>query len=240
VFCETERKQRESFAFRHWQQTGLIPKLIWDADESMIVMSYVPGVHLYRARQEEGETAWREACRQTGRAVAALTKVRLSATDRVDFESRFYGGLGRLEAYLGRILDLGRSIQAQDPGFQDVFWQDNLDSMDAELDAILSQPRLLYHQDVGNLHIQQGRFVGFYDLEMCRVGCAAMQLAASLGMLKGSKTAWHLFRKGWEEVTEQFLGADDLRAVAAAKHLLCWREISRYLSYDGRPGTGYA
>ena len=55
---------------------------------------------------------------------------------------------------------------------------------------VMSHTSLLYHQDPSNLHVEQGRFVGFYDLEMCRVGGTAMQLASSLGMLKGEKVGW--------------------------------------------------
>ena len=239
VFCAADRKERECFALRHWVTTGLVPELIWDADPTMIVMSHVPGVHLAAARELEGEAPWREACQEVGRAIGSLTRVTLSAADRADFEVRFYEGLGTLEAYLRRILELGGSVQARDPDFRGAFWRHNLDAIEAELDGIFAQPRVLYHQDVGNLHVQRGRFMGFYDLEMCRVGCAAMQLASSFGMLRGDATGWALFRQGWEAVTGAPLGPNDRRAAAAAHHLLCWREITRYLSYDGTPGTGY-
>jgi hypothetical protein len=206
----------------------------------MIVMSYLAGVDLPAAHEVYGEVAWRDACRETGRAIGSLTRVPLSAADRAAFESRFYEGLGTLEAYLGRILELGWSIHAQDPGFRDGFWQENLGFIEAQLDAILSQPRVLYHQDAGNLHVQRGRFIGFYDLEMCRVGCAAMQLASSLGMLGEDVAAWKLFCEGWVAATNAPLSLGDRRAATAANFLLHWREISRYLSYDGTPGSGYA
>ena len=47
------------------------------------------------------------------------------------------------------------------------------------------------------------------------------------------------FCQGWESATGVPLGSEDRKAVAAASHLLHWREISRYLSYDGTPGSGY-
>jgi hypothetical protein len=239
VFCTTERKERECFALRHWQKTGLVPELIWDADPSLIVTSYIPGVNLPAAREAHGGAAWRAACRQAGRAIGSLTRVPLSASDRAAFESRFYDGLGALEAYLGRILELGRGIHSRDPDFGQRFWGESLDFCRAELCGILSQPQVLYHQDPGNLHVQQGRFMGFFDLEMCRVGGAAMQLASSLGMLQGRRVGWECFRQGWEDATGTPLSLDDLRAATAASHLLHWREISRYLSYDGTPGSGY-
>jgi Ser/Thr protein kinase RdoA (MazF antagonist) len=239
VFCQSERKERECYALRHWRETGLVPELIWDVGPRMIVMSYVRGVYLGQARQVDGDTAWREACRETGRAIGSLTRVPLSVADRDTFASRFYDGLGALKAYLGRILELGRGIHKRDPDFRDPFWGENLDFIEAQLDGILSQPRVLYHQDVANLHVRQGRFVGFFDLEMCRVGCAAMQLASSLGMLEGEASAWQPFREGWEAAINRPLTLDDRQAAAAASHLLHWREISCYLSYDGTPGTEF-
>jgi Ser/Thr protein kinase RdoA (MazF antagonist) len=240
VFCQAERKERECYALRHWRETGLVPELLADIDDTMIVMSHVPGVYLGQARQVDDTATWHSACRETGRAVGSLTRVPLSTAQRAAFESRFYDGLGTLEAYLGRILDLGASIQARDPDFQDQFWRDSLDFIQAQLAGILAQPRVLYHQDPANLHVQQGRFMGFFDLEMCRVGCAAMQLASAVGMLEGETAEWKPFREGWETATGRSLGPGDLQATLAANYLLHWREISRYLSYDGTPGSGYA
>ena len=66
-----------------------------------------------------------------------------------------------------------------------------------------------------------------------------MQLASAVGMLEGEGAAWEPFRDGWERATGGPLGPGDLRAALAGVHLLHWREISRYLSYDGTPGSGY-
>jgi hypothetical protein len=183
--------------------------------------------------------AWQAACLETGKAIGSLTLVPLSVNDRIAFETRFYDDLGPLEAYLGRILELSRGVHARDPDFQGDFWRQSLDFVEEHLEEIFSQPRILYHQDVSNLHVQSRRFMGFFDLEMCRVGCAAMQLASAFGMLEGERAAWEPFRKGWEIATGKPLRRADLNAAAAANQLLHWREICRYLSYDGTPGTGY-
>lgn len=240
VFCESERKERESFAYRHWRGTGLVPELIWDEHPRMIVMQHVPGVPLTASREVDGEAMWGETCRASGSATGALTRVPLSTADRTDFESRFYDGLGPLEAYLGRIAELAQGVHSRDPDFRGEFWRDSLEFMQAQLPAIFSQARCLYHQDVGNHHVRHGRFMGFYDLEMCRVGCAAMQLGSSLGLLGVAGEAWEPFCTGWESATGGPLLLGDLEAAVAAHHLLCWREITRYLSYDGTPGTGFA
>jgi hypothetical protein len=239
VFCEEQRKERECFALRHWQSTGMVPELIWDIDRTMIAMSHVPGGWLSQARSREGAEAWRQACRETGRAIGRLTCVPLNPAERATFESRFYGDVGTLESYLGRILDLGRCIYARDPDFRDGFWKKSLDFAARNLETILLQPRVLYHQDVGNLHVQSGRFMGFFDLEMCRPGSVAMQLGSALGLVETDPEAWMLFRQGWEAGTGTSLTPRDLAAAGAVKVLLGWREISRYLSYDGTPGSGF-
>jgi hypothetical protein len=240
VFCQPERRQREVFAFHHWQSTGLIPSLIAELDETTIVMSHLPGVYLHQARRVDAAPDFRQSCYEMGYAVGTLTRVPLSARDRVDFESRFYGDLGPLQAYLTRILALGRSITARDPGFRGAFWQENLNLVEADLPYLYAQSQVLYHQDVSNLHVQAGRFVGFFDLEMCRVGCAALQLASALTMFWRDKAGWMPFCAGWEAGTGVSLGSDLRQAALAAYSLLQWREISRYLSYDGTPGSGFS
>jgi len=239
VFCDQQRKQRECFALRHWRATGLVPELLWDAGARMIGMSHVPGMYLADIRDAEGQRAWTGASRDTGRAIGRLTTVPLSSRQRAYFESRFYGRWATLEAYLGRVLALGRSIHARDADFRDGFWGASLDFIEAQMPNILRQGRVLYHQDVANLHVRDGRFVGFFDLEMCRAGCAAMQLAAAMGMVEAGHLAWAFFREGWEESTGKPLTPRDAAAAMAARQLLGWREISRYMSYDGTPGTGF-
>lgn len=238
VFCEVERKERECFALRHWHTTGLVPDLLWDVDSRMIVMSHIPGGWLAGARESEGEQAWADACRETGNAIGLLTNVPLSSADRAWFESHFYAELPTLESYLARILELGRAIHGRDPDFRDGFWKQSLDFIEAATPDILAQPRVLYHQDVANLHVRHGRFTGFFDLEMCRVGCAAMQLGSAVGMVEAGQAAWTFFREGWEAGTGKPLTPHDAAAAGAARQLLGWREISRYMSYDGTPGTG--
>ncbi len=240
VFCTRERKAREIFGLQHWAATSLVPRLLHDVDETMIVVSHIPGHYLSDSREVEGETAWRAACRSTGQAIASLTLVPLSNSSRTGFEARFYEGLGTLESYLNQVMQLGRGITRRDLDFRDAFWTRDLDFVTAQLDTIFTQPRVLYHQDVSNLHVRDGRFMGCFDLEMCRVGCAAMQLGAAAHMFLRQPEGWPDFLSGWETTYGASLSPQAQRAAGAAAHLLAWREISRYLSYDGTPGSGYS
>ncbi len=66
-----------------------------------------------------------------------------------------------------------------------------------------------------------------------------MQLGSALGMVEAGHAAWAFFREGWEAGTGKPLTPRDAAAAGAARQLLGWREISRYISYDGTPGTGF-
>ena len=239
VFCEEERKERELFGLLHWRATGLVPQIVADAGERMIVMSHVPGMGVHVSRDAEPEAAWAAASRDLGRALGTLARVPLSGADRAAFETRFYGGLASLEAYLGRILALGRSIHARDADFRDGFWRASLDFAESQMPRLLSERRVLYHQDAGNHHVLGGRFTGFFDLEMCRVGCGSMQFASALLLPARGQANWTAMRQGWEAATGAALDDAGRRAALAGFYLLGWREISRYLSYDGTPGTGF-
>jgi hypothetical protein len=201
-------------------------------------MSHLPGLMLYTSKYIDGDEAWRSACEETGKAVGSLTRVPFGTKERKAFETKFHGALTGYESYIDRIVKLGRSIHANDPAFKNDFWCKSLDFIEAQIPAILDEPRVLVHLDVANLHVQNGRFIGFFDFETCRIGSASLQLAASLPMLRASRTAWKLFRHGWELATNAVLDGDDLTKVSACSQLLGWRNISRNLSYDGTPPTG--
>lgn len=240
VFCEAERKQRECFAYRHWRETRLVPRLLADVEPDMIVTTRFPsGANLNWMRKTTDEAEWFKACSELGRAVASLMAVPMSAEAQKDFEARFYGEIGPLEAYLSRIVKLGRGVQSRDPGFRDDYWAESLDFVECQLPFIFAQPRSLYHQDPANHCFDGTRFTGFFDLEMCRVGGAAMQLSYCVGILGGSRKGWDHFCSGWEGVSGTALQAEDRKVIAAAVHLLGWRVITRYKSYDGTPGSGY-
>ena len=235
AFLWDQAKAREAYALNHWRETGLVPELLADvAADEMIIMSWLEGEYLGK---QDGEEAWRSACRGIGQAIGRLVQVPMTPAQVADFESRFFEG-STLEGYLGKMLALGRSVQARDPDFRDRFWKEDLDFMEEQQGAILAQPRILYHEDIGNLYIHQGRFTGFFDLEMSRVGTAAMQLGTAMRLMCG-RGDWASFLKGWEDAQGADMSSAEKRAAVAAASFLGWREITRYLSYDGTPGTGY-
>lgn len=239
IFCEQERRDREVFALRHWDATGLVPKLVGEVGSRMIVTTFVPGAHLVASRGQQSRGEWVHSCYEAGWAMARLSRVSLSDSQKSVFEFRFYRELPTLAGYLGWILELGRKINAADAGFAGEFWKKSLDFAKSQIPGILAERPRLYHQDVGNLHVQAGRFMGFYDLEMCRVGCASMQLGSMMEYIEREPAVWQPMREGWEAGVGYLLDEPRLLRALAVHHLLCWRVISRYMSYDGTPGSGY-
>jgi hypothetical protein len=239
IFCEDERKERECFGMRHWQSTGLVPELICECDASMIVMSFVQGTNLTHLRKIEGDEYWHSACRAVGHAIASLALTPLSAAAKCEFESRFYGRQS-LRGYLTQILSLGRKIHERDPDFKDDYWKQSLDFMESQIDVMLAEPSTLYHQDVSNFYVRNGRFQRFFDLEMCRVGTPMMQLGSSLLMMSERRDGWSQFKAGWQDALGRPLASRELRAAVGFNSVMQWRVISRYMSYDGTPGTGFA
>ena len=231
VFCEAERKARECFGLAHWQATELVPWLIDDVDETMIVMSHVPGMMLHVSREAEGEEAWSKACREVGYAAGRLALVPLAESEQRRFESTFYRGrqLPTLEAYLRGIYAFGVSAYERNAEFRDVFWRNNLSFIASKIPDIVSEEPVLYHQDASNLHVSAGRFQGFFDLEMCRVGCASMQLASSM---RNAMEGWENFREGWEAAWGRPLTLEERERACACAHLLDWRDISFILHPD--------
>jgi hypothetical protein len=247
AFCTPERKAREAFALKHWRHTGLVPVLMAEEEPDLIVMSHLPGINLHIARTSDPDSVWHQACQDVGCAAAKFVSVPISITDQADFQRQFYNetssteaGTATLENYFDTILRFGHGVFELDADFQDPYWQRSLRFIAEQLPGILAERRALYHQDFGNLNVDRGRFIGFYDLEMCRVGCASMQLGSALGTILYNKGMWPEFRAGWQQAIRRPIAYDEIRRALAVYHALGWREITRYLSYNGTPGSGFS
>jgi hypothetical protein len=141
--------------------------------------------------------------------------------------------------YLQNILQAGQAIHAQIDCYRAPIFGQSLAIIAANLPYILSQPRLLYHQDAMNVHFVDYRCSGFFDLEMCRVGTQPMQIG-SLWWLLVTQKLWADFVQGVAEVTGRTLSAEDFAASRAFAHFLVWRYISDYGDWHGAPLTNSA
>lgn len=233
-FCRDERKERELFALRHFAATGVVPHLLAEDGPRLLVISHIPGDWLPDARETTVADADRAlAGRTLGQTVAKLMTTPLSATAAHTFESRFYDGES-LTTYLQNILQASWAIHRQIDCYHAPIFGQSLATIEANLPYILGQPRLLYHQDALNVHFLDYRCSGFFDLEMCRVGTASMQIG-SLWWLLVTQKLWDDFAQGVAEVTGRALSAEDFAASRAFAHFLVWRYIADYGDWHGTP-----
>jgi hypothetical protein len=226
-FCEDERKEREVYALHHFASTGIVPSLLTDVSNRLIVQSRIPGGWLPNPDNPAYATVDPQRAGHTlGTAAAKLTCVPLSTQGARDFEGCYYDGLV-LENYFRNILDASWLIHKNVAAYDTRRFADSLATIEANLPYLLGQKRILYHQDAMNMHFQESRFTGFFDLEMCRVGTEAMQVG-SLWYFFAIHDNWNAFAQGFSAVTHRTLDEEDFAAAQAFAHFLVWRYISRY------------
>ena len=234
-FCRDERKERELYGLRHFAATGLVPQLLDEHGTRLIVVARIGGGFLPNPATQ---TAAFHMVDQAlvgftlGQATAQLTSVPLTAGAAQAFESRFYEGES-LAKYLNNILRASHAIQQRVACYRDSIFADSLAQIDANLDAMLGQPRLLYHQDAMNMHFDQSRFTGFFDLEMCRVGIEAMQIGA-LWRIFTDYDNWVAFAAGFANRTGRELSKANLEMSRAFANFMVWRSISDDGDWHGK------
>ncbi len=233
-FCQDERRAREIYGLLHWMPTGIVPRLYHDEGLRLIVIERFPGSFLPRPSEEGFAAIDRElAGYSLGVATAKFCTTPISKEEADGFERRFYDGQ-KLEEYFGKIIGAGRSIvQKVEVYGGDVFLQ-SLAFLEGQLEAILAQPRMLYHQDA-QMHFENSRFCGFFDLEMCRVGTRAMQFGSMWGQFAECEH-WSHFARGFSEESGIVLTEEDFEIGRAFAHFMVWRYITRYGEWRGGEG----
>lgn len=233
-FCTDERKEREVYALRHFGSTGIVPTLIADVDERLIVQSRIPGGWLPNPDNPAYDRVKPDLAGDSlGNATATFLSVPLSEEEAHNFESRFYEGL-TLENYFRTILDASWLIHQRVMAYGSPLFAQSLATIEANLPYILSQKRLIYHQDAMNMHFLESHFAGFFDLEMCRVGTEAMQIG-SLWYTFALHRNWDSFAEGYATISQKALDENDFSAAHAFAHFMIWRYISRSGRWRAEP-----
>ncbi|NKB72307.1 MAG: hypothetical protein GKR89_34955 [Candidatus Latescibacteria bacterium] len=234
-FCEDQRREREVYGLRHWADSGLVPALLGQQGRRLIVVERFPGAFLPSPQDQGWEGLDKETAGSTlGQATAKLCAVPLELEAAADFEARFYGGQG-LKDYFAGIVEGGRQMQQKADAYADEIFARSLDLLESQLNYILAQPRILYHQDAANMHFVDSCFRGFFDLEMCRVGTRAMQLGSLWGVLAICRLGSH-FARGMA-AGGAALGARELEAGRAFAHFMVWRDIVRIGGWGADAGA---
>jgi hypothetical protein len=138
-----------------------------------------------------------------------------------------------LEEALAWYVETSRRIQAVIPELRAPVFEVSLRAIAARRGHVLRQPRLLYHEDLGNFCVCADRLSGFFDLEMCRLGCEALQLGVALRLCEESGLPWRSLQAGYQEASGQRLAEEDLGAAKAMRDFYYWIRICRWGWWDG-------
>lgn len=233
VFCDDERLARERYALQHFGGTGLVPRILHQEGTRLLIQSYIPGG--WTPRPGEIEFATFNAAYagySLGNATATLLGAPFSTSDAQFYEQSFYDGQ-TLADYFQTIITAAWQVQRTVPAYGDDLFSDSLREIEAALPNIMQQPRVLYHQDAMNMHFVGNDFSGFFDLEMCRVGTAAMQIG-SLWNFFATYQNWRAFAEGYASFAGETLDQRDFDTARAFAHFLVWRYVTRSSRWQGK------
>ena len=124
------------------------------------------------------------------------------------------------------------------PACGDPIYSESLALLEHEGKTVEGQRKVLFHNDFGNLHVEDGEFQSFFDLENCRLGTESMQLSKGLlacqhyGLSRGS------FLEGYEEVTGDRSIAGNHLAMLAMTLLERLLRITNHGRRQGSDGDG--
>ena len=226
-FFRPERREREVYGLRHWETTGLVPKVVHDDGDHLLVQSRLILDPAVSGKALDSSVVGRAL----GEAIAKLYCVPLSAEEKGDFESRFYDGVD-LHDYVNGIVGASRQIHESVPEYASETFSRSLSFVESQLPVLLAPPYRLYHQDAGNLLYGGDQFVGFFDLEMCRVGTLAIQIGCVMGTVR-ELDCWSSFVRGFHSLTDLAPGEEELASARAWSHFMVWRYVSQYGEWRG-------
>jgi hypothetical protein len=239
-FIRTYRWAHELFCLRHFAPTGVVPQILAVVPEQLIVMTRwadnnaeIPWTLVQRAQLSE----------QIGQAVATLVQWPLpNAATQPAAASEFEQFVWRedVEQIARRCVALCRQIQRVLPRYQTDFFTASLDFVEAQIDYVAQQPRLLFHEDISNFSVDQGQFQGFYDLEMMRIGTEPMQLGVVVDLIcphwrEDEWLVWPSFLQGYQAASHRSLTERDFQAILAMNHFYYHIRLCRWGKWDGDP-----
>jgi hypothetical protein len=248
-FVQPWRWQNERFCLRHFAATGCVPLILDEAPPRLLVLTRLAGRDLDLTGL--GAAGVAGLSREVGRALGRLAGTPLPDPDpppagEGDYDARpqDFDSLpwdqDRPEVVAG-YLEPCRRIQRGIPAYRAAFLARSLDLLEAQLAGLPGQRRVLFHEDIANLRTAGARFLGFYDLEMCRLGREAMQLGVALGLCGSAGLRWPVLLEGYAAQTAPGRrGGPPLPeppAVLAMHHLYHWQRICRWGEWDGDPAA---
>ncbi|HEX2033596.1 MAG TPA: phosphotransferase [Chloroflexota bacterium] len=240
-FVTPQRWRHELACLRHFGHTGLVPRVLECVPPRLLVLSRLPGHDLDLAGLDAAQVG--ALSREIGAALAVLAGTPLPAQAPGedgysvvrDFDPLLWGE--DLRAVVARYAAACRGIQRRVPAYRQPFFAGSLDLLEAQVEGLDRQRRVLFHEDIANLRVEGARFRGFYDLEMCRLGTEAMQLGVALGLCGPGGLDWGELVAGYQAGTGTELTPGDMLAALAMEHFYHWTRICWWGRWSGEPGA---
>jgi hypothetical protein len=239
-FVTAERCATEHACLQHFRSTGVVPRVLDAVSDRLLVLERIGGTDGLGAA-EDGSLApdqVQELSRQVGEALGRLMATPLPAAAKGYCPVRDFRGLRwspRLDRVVGWYLASSRRVQRAIPQYAAPLCSDSLALLAAQAERIAGERQLLYHEDIWNLRVDGDRFLGFYDLEMCRVGTQSMQLGVAVELCGPGRLEWRHLQRGYEVEAGRRLAPADLLAVLAMNHFYHWIRACRWGHWNGDP-----
>ena len=207
------RWRNERACLEHFAATGVVPKVHAVVPETLIVTSCLPGEFI-GTEATEGELTRAEVDRlgrELGAAIGKLVNLPLPEDGTGYSIVRDYALLPwntDLRKAVEFYVDLCRQDQRLKESGADPFYNESLMLVENQLESIGRQSRLIYHEDL-HCHSYRGRFQGFFDLEMARLGTELMQLERVFRWCSPPGLAWTNVLAGYQTETGRTVAAED-------------------------------
>jgi hypothetical protein len=227
-FTSDARWRNELRCLRHFRSTALVPEILDAQSPRLIVTNRLPGHDLCSARIDPAEVP--RLSRAIGQSIANLSASGLPpGIDGEAFDIIPWAPSPRaaMERYLFACERIHRTI----PRYGGSLFAESLRSIREILDRLPPRHECLWHEDISNAKLDRGRFVGFFDLEMCRPGTRAMQLGVALHLCTVSPLRWRDLLDGYAETC----APPDAEQTLAMNHFYHWIRICRWGRWDGDP-----
>lgn len=229
-FIDESRYGNEVACLRHFAGRGLVPELRAVDPGRTAAMTRLPGHDALRAIAEAPADARAAIARDLGRAVGRMANVPLPIDPAFHKAAAGYAMLRRYPTRresLEHLVATCEALAATELAFDSPVFRDSLRLLRERASEVEPAREVLFHEDMSNTRIHEGRFAGFFDLEMCRHGIEHQLLAAGTCFCGAERLPWRELLAGYGESTGRSMTTrDDQRTILAMCHLYAWSRAS--------------
>ena len=236
-----KRKSTESLFLRHAAATNVVPKLVFESN-NFIIIEEIPGCSLEQkfSQINLNFNNWlSKVAIRIGSAHACLANLLVSQEVFSNYYNLHSHGK-TLEQSINDILETSLTICKEVENFHGLL--NTIDYIYEYLGEILNQPRILYKYDnnLGNIIVNNRGFQKFIDFEECYEGTKAIYLGAifdCLHQIPWNQPAdkltirqclpWEYIKQGYELYTKEPISSSLLEQIIAMAMFNAWFRITR-------------